>query len=519
MASDLSPDECAAGGGETAEPLAANAILHASEPIVAILNSITDQVFAFDSDWRYIYLNRRGAEQMRSLGMNPASLIGQTLWEAFPETPNPQSFRRAMRDRVPVVDELFHPPLDEWVESRIYPGADGGIVLFQSSITDRKRTESRLRVGEERFRRHFDLSLVGMAITSPDKGCVEVNDELCRILGYDREELLRTSWTDITHPDDLAADLANFDRVIAGEINGYSIDKRWIRKDGRIIHTIVSAQSVRRIDGTVDYFVGLVQDITERNRTEEDLKRSVASLAQARNELARVMRVTTMGELVASIAHEVNQPLTAVITSGHACARWLAGEPPNLPEVASAVGQIVRDANRAAEVIARVRNFFARGTTQAIDFNEVIGEVIAIVKGEIRSQGVCLVIAPAADLPTMIGDRIELHQVVLNLVMNALEAMGPVAEGARTLTIEVGRHGRHALRVAVGDSGIGLTGDDPDRIFDPFYTTKLHGLGMGLTISRSIVEAHGGRLWASPHDGPGSTFQFTLPVSASVEAP
>jgi PAS domain S-box-containing protein len=492
-------------------PAVANA--RASEQMETILDSITDQFFAFDSAWRYTYLNRHAAGQIRSLGLDPESLIGQTLWETFTEVPNQQSFRRAMTERVLVVDEHFYPPLDEWVENHIYPGADGGIVVFQRYITGRKRTESALRASEERFRRYFELGLIGMAITSPDKGCVEVNDELCRILGYEREELLRISWADITHPDDLAADLATFDRVIAGEIDRYSMDKRWIRKDGRIVHSIMAAECVRRSDGTVDYFVALVQDITERKRSEENLRRSEASLAEARDELARIMRITTMGELAASIAHEVNQPLTAVITSAHACARWLAGEPPNLPEATSAVVRIARDANRAAEVIARIRTFFRRGTTQAVvDLNEVISEVIAMVKEEIRSQSVSLVIAPRADLPPMMGDRVGLQQVVLNLVMNALEAMGAVAEGARILTIEVGWHGRHALRVAVRDSGTGVTDDDRDRIFDAFHTTKPLGIGMGLTISRSIVEAHGGRLWASPNDGPGTTFQFTLPV-------
>jgi len=495
------------------ERFTAVANARASEQIETILDSITDQFFAFDSAWRYTYLNRHAAEQIRCLGMDPESLIGQTLWETFPEVPNQQSFRRAMTERVPVVDELFYPPLDEWVENHIYPDADGGIVVFQRYITGRKRTESALRASEERFRRYFELGLIGMAITSPDRGCVEVNDELCRILGYEREELLRISWADITHPEDLAADLATFDRVIAGEIDRYSIDKRWIRKDGRIVHSIMAAQCARRSDGTVEYFVALVQDITERKRAEENLRRSEASLAEARDELARIMRVTTMGELAASIAHEVNQPLTAVITSAHACARWLAGEPPNLPEATSAVVQIVRDANRATEVIARIRTFFQRGTAQAaVDLNEVISEVIAMVKEEIRSQGVALVIAARPDLPPMMGDRIELQQVVLNLVMNALEAMGTVAEGTRMLAIEVGWDGRHALRVAVRDSGTGVPDDDRDRIFDAFHTTKPLGIGMGLTISRSIVETHGGRLWASPNDGPGTTFQFTLPV-------
>jgi PAS domain S-box-containing protein len=442
---------------------------------------------------------------MRTLGKDPDAVIGKVLWDVFPHVPNEAAVRRIMAGRVPATDELFYPPLGQWVENHWYPSADGGIVNFQRYITARKRREAALRTSEERFRRYFDLGLIGMAITSPSKGCVEVNDELCRMLGYERAELLRMPWTDITHPDDIAADVANFNRVLAGEIGGYSMDKRWIRKDGRVIDTIMSAKCVRRADGSVDYFVGLVQDITERKL-----------LHKLQGELAHVARVATLGELAASIAHEVNQPLAAVVTNGHAALRWLAATPPDLDEATETLGRLVRDANRAAEVIARIRTFLKQdGPRVAVmDLDKVIAEVITMVAGEISAHGVSLFVQPAAGLPPAAADRIQLQQVILNLVMNAIEAMSTVTERPRTLEIEVGRHD-DALLFAVRDSGVGLPPGQVDLIFDAFHTSKPSGMGMGLAISRSIVEAHGGRLWATSNEGPGATFQFTLPLGTA----
>jgi len=360
---------------------------------------------------------------------------------------------------------------------------------------------------EERFRRYFELGLIGMAITSPEKGCLEVNDELCRILGYERGELLKKTWAEMTHPDDLAADVAQFQRVLAGEIDGYTIDKRWFRKDGEIVHSIMSARCLRRADGAVEYFVGLVQDITARKRTEESLQRAQA-------DLARIARTATMGEMASTIAHELNQPLAAVVANASACARWLAAQPPNLPEANDAVSRIVRDGKRASDVIARIRAFVGRRESQKalLPLDEVMREALGMMEAALRGHGVSLTIAPASRLPHVIADRVQVQQVIVNLAMNAVEAMEQRTE--RTLAAGVEACGGDALRVWLRDSGTGLGADQRERIFDAFYTTKPNGMGMGLAISRSIVEAHGGRLWATPNDGPGETFQFTLPVPA-----
>jgi signal transduction histidine kinase len=225
-----------------------------------------------------------------------------------------------------------------------------------------------------------------------------------------------------------------------------------------------------------------------------------------------------MGELAASIAHEVKQPLAAVVTNGNACARWLAAIPPNLREANRTIERIVRDANRAAEILTRIRTFLKRGPLQRAQFdvNEVIADVIVTVQGEFRAKEVSLVL-PQPDLrPPVHADRVQLQQVILNLVMNAIDALRPVTDRARVLEILTARHSADLLRISVRDSGVGLDPEHRERIFDAFHTSKPEGMGMGLAISRSIVETHGGRLWATPNEGPGATFHLTLPLALAI---
>ena len=371
--------------------------------------------------------------------------------------------------------------------------------------------EAKLRSSEERFRNYFNLGLIGGALTSPDKGIMEVNDELCRILGYECDELLKKSWAEITHPDDLAADVAQLERVLAGEIDGYSLDKRFLRKDGAVIDTIMAARAVRRADGAVDYYVGLVQDITARKRAEESLRRLQA-------DLAHVARVSTMGEMASSLAHEINQPLAAIVANASACARWLGMEPANIQEASAAAARIARDARHAGEVMARMRAFVQRREIHfsPLDLAEVAREALGMAEAEVRRHGVLISFSAAAQLPAIVGDRVHLQQVILNLLKNAVEAMAPLAEREKTLAVTVNAHGADKVSLAVSDRGVGLHVEMRERIFDAFYTTKAGGMGMGLAISRSIIEAHGGRLWASANEGPGAVFQFALPAGAAA---
>jgi signal transduction histidine kinase len=221
----------------------------------------------------------------------------------------------------------------------------------------------------------------------------------------------------------------------------------------------------------------------------------------------------TMGELAASIAHEINQPLAAVVINANTCVRWLAGDSPNIAEAREAASRIVRDGTRAGEVISRIRALVTKTATskERLDINEAIGEVVALARGEVQRNDVTLRMKLADDLAPVLGDRVQLQQVLLNLVMNGVEAMSPVGERLRELVITTHDGEGDDVRVAVKDSGTGLDAQSMERIFDAFYTTKSRGMGMGLSISRSIVQNHGGRLWAAANDGPGTTFQFTLP--------
>jgi C4-dicarboxylate-specific signal transduction histidine kinase len=246
--------------------------------------------------------------------------------------------------------------------------------------------------------------------------------------------------------------------------------------------------------------------------------RAEQALRQAQAALEHVNRVTTMGQLATSIAHEINQPITAVVTNASAGLRWLAAQPPDLDEARKAFECIVKAGNQAGEVIGRMRALIKKAPPRKedLDINQAILEIIALTRGEVVKNGVSLQAQLAAGLPLVQGDRVQLQQVILNLVINAVEAMSGVSEGSRELLVGTGEDASSGVRVAVQDSGPGLNPENFDHLFDPFYTTKPSGMGLGLSICRSIVEAHGGRIWASRTARPGVTVQFTLPVGEDV---
>ena len=250
----------------------------------------------------------------------------------------------------------------------------------------------------------------------------------------------------------------------------------------------------------------------ENTRLYRDLEEREGALRETQAELAHVSRVTTMGELAASIAHEVNQPLVGVVMNASASLRLLDRKSPDLVETREAIRAIIRDGNRAADVVSRMRALFkkARPAKEQLNINEAIEEVVILTRGEVRRNKVALRMELAANLPLIMADRVQVQQVVMNLILNGIEAMRAVEDRERDLLIKTQRSVEDRLLVAVQDSGIGLDPENVERIFDAFHTTKPGGMGMGLSISRSIVENHGGRLWAIPNDGPGATFQFTL---------
>jgi two-component system, LuxR family, sensor kinase FixL len=285
------------------------------------------------------------------------------------------------------------------------------------------------------------------------------------------------------------------------------------RRDGTQV--VVASRWALQLDGRGKPVAVLEtnHDITERKRAEE-------ALHKARAELAHVTRVATLGEMTASIAHEVNQPLAAVIANANACLRWLARQSPDLDEARAAVERIIRDGHRASEVIGRVRALVKKSPPRKdwLDINETILEVIALARSDVHGNRVALQTQLSDDVPRILGDRIQLQQVILNLIVNAIEAMSGVSDGPREILVSSGKYESNGVVVAVQDSGIGLAAESLEHLFDAFFTTKPSGMGMGLAISRTIIEAHGGRLWATPNDGPGATFQFTLPLPSARQS-
>jgi C4-dicarboxylate-specific signal transduction histidine kinase len=269
-----------------------------------------------------------------------------------------------------------------------------------------------------------------------------------------------------------------------------------------------TAKAVSRAKGPIVLIA--CEDVTEQ-------KRAAEALRQAQADLAHVSRVTTMGELTASLAHEVNQPIAAAVTNANTCIRWLAGETPNIEEAREAAMRIVQDGTRAAEIISRIRMLFRKGTSERelVDVNEVIREMLVLLRSETTRYSISVRAELAADLPQVMGDHVQLQQVMMNLMLNGIDAMKDV-EGTRKLTIKSQRAENEHLLVSVSDTGVGLPQHHADQIFNAFFTTKLHGTGMGLSISNSIVESHGGRLRAADNPPSGASFYFTLPTKVEV---
>ena len=386
-------------------------------------------------------------------------------------------------------------------------GAGSGTPGFLGAITDiteQRHAEEILRRNEAYLSEAQKLSHTGSWASIPAKGEITYwSEETFRVLGFDplrplprfEEFLLRI------HPDDQAPTRERYATAVRDKAD-YATSYRIVHPSGEIRDIQVIGHPVLGPSGDVVEFVGTVMDVTERRRAEEE-----------RQALAHAHRITTMGQLAASIAHEVNQPIAAVLTNAQAALRWLDREPPDGEEVRRGIGRIIRDGRRAGEVIDGIRALVskARPRKDRLDINHTILEVIDMTRTEMARNGVLLRTRLAPALPPVEGDRVQLQQVMLNLILNAVEAMSGVCEGSRELSIGTEADGESDVRVAVQDSGPGLTPESFERLFDAFYTTKPGGMGLGLSICRSIIEAHWGRMWAAPSVPNGVTFQFTLP--------
>jgi signal transduction histidine kinase len=371
----------------------------------------------------------------------------------------------------------------------------------------RRRTDA-LRESEAFLSEAQRLSHTGSFAWNIPSREISWSDEMFRIFEY---EPSTTPTVDRVLQRIHPADRPYIEDLLSGEGRRASTGEdefRLLMPDGRVKHI----RGLRATDAAefarTSTLVGSIMDVTERKQAEE-------ALQQAQADLARVSRVTTMGELTANLAHEVNQPITAAVTNANACLRWLAGDTPNLEEARAAARRIVNDGTRAAEIVSRTRQLFEKSAPhrQPVDIDEVIRETILLLNGEAARHAISIRQLLASGFPEVMGDRIQLQQVVMNLIMNSIDALKEV-EGARELVVKSRRTGEEEVLVSVSDSGVGLPPKQAEQLFDTFFTTKPHGTGMGLSISRSIVEAHGGRLWAEPNKPRGAVFQFTLSSEA-----
>jgi PAS domain S-box-containing protein len=433
-----------------------------------------------------------------------------------------------------------------WFKTRGTPirDSDGTIVKWFGTctdITDRKRAEQALRDHETELRqaRHLleikvmertkelrrseayleeaqKLSRTGSWARVSATGEITYWSEECyRVLGFEQQDGLPRfeTFSQHIHPDDRARVWEAAENAARAKVD-YEVDYRIVHPGGdvRDIHTI--GHPVLSPSGDVVEFVGTVMDITERRQAEKERER----LRQVQADLAHINRVTTMGELTASLAHEINQPIAAAVTDAKTCLRWLAREQPDLTEARESATRMVKAVTRASEIITRLRQLFKKGTPQTnlVDVSEVIQEMVVLLRSEAARYSVSIQTELAADSPPVMADRVQLQQVLMNLMLNGIEAMHDTKSGGQ-LTIRSLRHEVGQLLISVSDTGVGLPPEHAGQIFNAFFSTKAQGTGMGLSISRSIVESHGGRLWATSNSGGGTAFNFTLPAAEAKE--
>src|SRR5262252_2519492 len=496
---------------------AEEALRNSEEQLRLVIDTIPTLVWSCRPDGAFDYVSRRWSEYT---GISARDALGSGWMAAY----HPDDLAKHQEKRIaslvsgePAMNEVRLRRADgqyRWHTIHDVPLRDtsGDIVKWYGAAADieeRKRVEEALRRSEAYLAEAQRLAHTGSwAIDYANTKLLHSSAEHHRLFGFDPTGGMppwREWWLRV-HPDDRAMT----DQVIGGsfrEHTDFELDYRIYRPDGTVKYLHVVGHPVLSTAGDVIEFVGTSIDETERRLAEE-------SRQDTQNKLAHANRVATLGQLTASIAHEIKQPLAATVANAHAALRWLGRQPPDLGEVRQALGRIVEIGHRAGDVVTQIRALIQKAPPRQdhVDLNAAIREVIELARGEATKNDVSMRTQLADGLPLILGDRVQLQQVVLNLIINAIEAMSGLSEGARDLLISTAEAESNGVLVAVTDSGPGLESASLDRLFDAFYTTKPDGLGMGLSICRSIIDAHGGRLWASANVPQGAILQFVLPA-------
>jgi PAS domain S-box-containing protein len=477
-----------------------------------IVDSIPGLVAAFNAAGEVEFVNRQTLEYFGKTSEEHKdwSAGGMTHPEDLPHAI--ELFTRSIASGIPFDFEVRARRSDgtyRWFQSRGYPlrDANGDIVRWYNLLIDideRKRAEVELRRAYDSFADAQRLSKTGSFITNLVEDQHNWSEETYRIFEFEPGSKVTLQRIQAAiHPDDLPS----FESTIARAMSGVDVDFsfRTVSAHGIVKHLRGIAHVTEQAQGR-PMFVGALQDVTEYIVAEE-------ALTKARAELAHVARTTTVSALTASIAHEINQPLSGIMTNAGTCLRMLAGEPPDVDGARETARRMIRDGSRASEVITRLRSLFSKNelTVEPLDLNDVASEVIALSLSELQRHRVVLRSELAGDLPYAPGDRVQIQQVILNLLRNAADAMADVHDRPRQLLITTCRQDGDRVCLSVRDAGAGLQREHMDQLFDAFYTTKRDGMGIGLYVSRTIIERHQGRLWAEPNDGPGATFSFWIP--------